>query len=92
MKSSFRTLFAPILGYFELGEGPFSYKKSHRIILIVVGCLFLLLAFISIAGGLASSIMGAVIPFLVFFLGGSLCLVIGALGTDRAVAKIWGTR
>lgn len=92
MKSSFRTLFSPILKYFESGVGSYNYKKSHRIILIVVGCLFLLLSFISIAGGLATSLMGAAIPFLVFFLGGLLCLAIGALGTDRAVAKIWGTK
>lgn len=92
MKSMLRTLLAPILNFFESGATPYNYKKSHRIILNVVGGLFLVLSFISVAGGLASSSMGAVIPFLVFFLGGSLCLVIGTLGTDRAVAKLWGTK
>ncbi|GAA0426802.1 hypothetical protein GCM10009133_39220 [Cocleimonas flava] len=92
MKSSFRALLSPILKLFESGEGPYNYKKSHRTILNVVGCLFILLSLVTVAGGLASSLMGAIIPFLVFFLGGLLCLVIGTLGTDRAVAKIWGTK
>lgn len=92
MKSTMRKIFSPILGYFESGEGTYSYKKSHRTILIVVGSLFLILSSISVAAIVATSQLGAVIPILVFFITGLVCLVVGGLGTDRAVAKIWGSK
>ena len=92
MQSSMRKFFSPILSYFEADLGAYKYKKSHRTILIVVGCLFLFLALVSVGAALVTSIMGAAIPFLVFVLVGLVCLVVGGLGTDRAVAKIWGTK
>lgn len=92
MKSLLRKIFSPILKRFELGTEAYNYKKSHRVILIVVGCLFQVLAFASLAATIATSPWGAIIPFSIFFLGGLLCIVIGAVGTDRAVAKIWGSK
>ena len=92
MKSTMRKLFSPILAYFESGEGAYSYKKSHRTILVIVGSLFLVLSCISIAAIVATLQVGAMIPILVFFLTGLVCLVVGGLGTDRAVAKIWGSK
>jgi hypothetical protein len=92
MKSALRKLFSPILNYFESGEGEFVYRKSHRTILIVVGFLFLMLSTISIVAALAAAQFAAFIPITVFFLGGLVCLVIGSLGNDRAVATIWGSR
>jgi uncharacterized membrane protein len=92
MKTALRKLFSPILNYFESGEGEFRYRKSHRTILIVVGFLFLILSTISIVAALAADQFAAFIPIIVFFLGGLVCLVIGTLGTDRAVATIWGSR
>jgi len=92
MKTRLRKIFSPVLNFFETGNEAYIYKKSHRMALIVVGCLCLLLAFVSLAAALFTSPTGAIIPFSIFFLGGSLCLIIGALGTDRAVAKIWGSR
>lgn len=87
-----RKIFSPILGYFESGEATYSYKKSHRTVLVVVGSLFLVLSCISVATTVATFQVGAAIPILVFFITGLVCLVVGGLGTDRAVAKIWGSK
>jgi len=92
MKSFFRKIFSPLLNYFESGNEAYKYKKSHRMVLIAVGCLFLLLAFVSLAAAFVTSPTGAIIPFSLFFFGGLLCIIIGALGTNRAVAKIWGSK
>nr|WP_237457527.1 hypothetical protein [Pseudomaricurvus sp. HS19] len=77
---------------FEAGEGAFSYKKSHRTILVAVGCLFLVLS----VGGLVAAIMAGqlsgALPVVVFFVVALVCVVVGGLGSDRAVAKIWGNR
>lgn len=92
MKNSLRILFLPILSIFESGEGEYSYKKSHRKILLAVGALFLILSAVSATSAIISSQMGGLIPFLVFFLVGFICEVVGLLGSNRAVAKIWGSK
>ena len=88
MKALLRTIFSPILNIFEGGEGDYEYKPSHRIILIVFGCLF---------SGLASAVLwmseGAqaahYLPVVIFGGVGFVALVVGLLGTDRAVSTIW---
>jgi len=92
MKNTLRKIFLPILRIFESGDGEYSYKKSHRKILIVVGMLFLILSAVSAASAISSSQLGGLIPFLVFFIVGFVCELIGLLGSDRAVAKIWGSK
>ncbi|MER2493197.1 hypothetical protein [Catenovulum sediminis] len=90
MKELARKIFAPVLRPFEAGAEPYHYKPLNRTILLVVGFLFLVLAttvyFLSPPG------YGFLIPFTVFGAGGCLCLIIGLLGADRAVAKIWGNK
>jgi hypothetical protein len=92
MKLVFRKLFSPILNYFESGQDEFSYRKSHRIILIVVGGLFLFLSSISAFMAVGASQFGAFIPIVIFFIAGFVCIVVGSLGNDRAVATIWGSK
>lgn len=92
MRDSLRVLFAPLLRVFESGDGPFSYKPSHRTILWAVGVLFLLLAAVSLVAAITAAQLAAFFPFVIFSAGGVVCLVIGGLGSDRAVAKIWGNR
>jgi len=92
MKTALRNVFSPILNIFESGEGEISYKKSHRTVLIIVGGLFLLLSFISVVAAVATSQLGAAIPFLIFFAAGFVCVVVGSCGSNRAVAKIWGNK
>lgn len=91
MKQILRKIFSPVLNIFESGEEPFAYKPSHRTILIIMGGLF---------SGLATLVFflaqgkdpGYLFPVLIFGGAGLLSLLIGFLGTDRAVAKLWGSR
>lgn len=92
MKATFRKLSSPILSSLEQGEGEFVYKPSHRTILLAVGTLFLLLSIGVLIAVLVSGQFGAALPFLVFFAVAVYCLVVGFLGTDRAVAKLWNSR
>jgi hypothetical protein len=85
-------LFSPILHYFESGEGEFNYRKSHRTILIIVGGLFLFLASLSALMALDAAQFGAFIPIFIFFIAGFVCILVGSLGNDRAVATIWGSK
>ncbi len=91
MKQTLRKIFLPILNIFESGSDPFVYKPSHRTILIILGGLF---------SGLATLVFflaqgkdpGYLFPVIIFGGAGFLSLLIGFLGTDRAVSKIWGSR
>ena len=93
MKNGLRKLFAPLLNVFEHGEGDYDYKPMSRIILIVIALLF---------GGLTVGLIvtsqrmslgwGTVIPVSVFSSVSLFCIIIGGLGTDRAVARVWGSR
>ena len=91
MKTFLRTLFSPILNVFESGEESFSYKPSHRKILIFMGCIFTGLG-TAVFVFLPSGDLGYLIPVVVFGGGGLLALLVGLLGNERAVAKIWGSR
>lgn len=91
MKNQLRILFSPLLNIFESGDEPFNYKPSHRMILIIMGSLFCGLA--AVVFFLAQGEDPAYfLPVLIFGGAGLLSLLIGILGTDRAVAKIWGSR
>jgi len=92
MKTQLQKLFSPVLNLFEKGDGEYRYKSSHRTILIVVGALFLLLSLVSLTAAFYASQAGAWLPFIVFFVAGAVCEIVGFLGSDRAVAKIWGNR
>ncbi|MEE9303218.1 MAG: hypothetical protein V3U84_05470 [Thiotrichaceae bacterium] len=89
MKSLLRRIFSPLLNIFESGAEPFSYKPSYRTILLFMGVLF---------SGLATLVFwfawgqdpGYLLPVVIFGGIGFISLLIGLLGDDRAVAKIWG--
>lgn len=91
LKQLLRRLFSPLLGLFEAGNEPYQYKPSYRKILLVFALLF---------GGLAAFVLwlalsaetqqlGYFLPVLVFGGIGLLALVVGLLGTDRAVSRLW---
>ena len=92
MKSLLRKLFSPLLNIFESGEGPYSYRKSHRVALNIVGSLFIFLSLAVLGAGISFEQAGAALPGLIFIAVGVTCFVVGTLGSDRAVAKIWGNR
>jgi hypothetical protein len=90
MKLLLRRIFSLLLSPLESGEGTYEYKPSHRSILLFVSVMFIGLASIVrvMADGQDS---GYLFPVLIFGVGGILGLIVGLLGEDRAVAKIWGT-
>ncbi|MFT7414437.1 MAG: hypothetical protein ACI9FO_001096 [Methylophagaceae bacterium] len=92
MKPALRKLFSPILNYFESGESEYVYKPSHRKILFFMAGLFFVLSIISLIAAIAASQLAGFIPILVFFLGGVVCMIVGLLGSNYAVAKIWGSK
>ena len=91
MKRILTKIFWPILKIFETNEDPANYKKSHRVALNVVGALFIFLSLVS-AAAYATGGVGALIPVVIFFCAGLVAVVVGALGSNGAVSKIWGTK
>jgi hypothetical protein len=91
MKNLLRKLFSPLLKPLESGTDPYAYKPSHRTILLFMSVMFIGLA--SLVGVLMPGWdSGYLLPILVFGGAGALGLIVGFLGEDRAVAKIWGSR
>lgn len=92
MKTFLRKIFSPILNVFENGNGPYVYKSMSRKILIAMGLMFAGIATIVILYILRNSAYGYFLPALVFSAVAIVSLVVGALGNERAVAKIWGNK
>ncbi len=92
MKTALRKVFWPILSFFENGTEAYNYKPSYRKITIFVGVLFLVLA----CGALYLTTLiegyGPFIPFIVFTAVSLVSLIVGSLGTERAISKIWGNK
>jgi len=92
MKQFFRSVFASILVIFEKGDEPYNYKPLNRTILKVMGVLFTGLAITVAFMVPADGGFGYMLPVVVFLALGITCLVVGILGNERAVCKIWGNR
>lgn len=92
MKKRLKVILQPLLQGLESGEGTYEYRPIHRKILIVVGVLFLVLALVALYFSLALGELFGLLSTLVFASVSGLCLVVGTLGSDRAVARIWGNR
>ena len=92
MKNILRKLFWPILYIFESGSEDYVYNPSHRKILAAVGVLFVLLSSVAVYLAPMMDDKGFYIPVVVFFTVGFVGLVVSGLGSERAIAKIWGSR
>lgn len=92
MKNALRKLFSPILNSFENGSEDFVYKPLNRKILMVIGVLFLMLASVVAYLSFDKGELGYFLPVIVFSGVSLVSLVVGLLGNDRAVSKIWGNR
>ncbi|MBT3504411.1 MAG: hypothetical protein HN475_01320 [Piscirickettsiaceae bacterium] len=92
MKQILRTLFSPILNIFEKGDDPFEYKSLNRKILIFMGFIFAGLATLVVLFVPEGVGLGYLIPVVVFGFVALITLVVGFLGNERAVTKIWGDR
>jgi hypothetical protein len=92
MKEKLRKLCSPLLVHFESGDSDYLYKRSHRVVLVVMGCLFGVLSVSIFIAGISFSQIMALLPGLIFFGVSFTCLVVGILGSNRAVSKIWGSK
>lgn len=92
MKSLLHRLFSPLLKPFEDGRPASGYRPIHRRIAWVVGLLFLVIAFTSLYMALSVDQWAAFVPVVVFFGASLISLVVGLLGSDRAVTKLWGVK
>ena len=92
MKTQLRKIFWFILRIFESGDEPYVYKPLNRIVLVVVGFLFIALSMITVFFSIDTEGYGFLIPVVVFFTVGFISIIVGFLGSDRAVSKIWGNR
>lgn len=92
MKKFLRVVFAPILNRFETGPDheAYVYKPLNRKILIALGimssALGIGLGYVVFNTGTFS----AILPVIVFLGLGIVCLVVGTLGTDEGVSRLWG--
>ncbi|MEH6519146.1 MAG: hypothetical protein V7742_20895 [Halioglobus sp.] len=92
MKNGLTRMFWPILKFFETDDDPVNYKKSHRVALNGVGGLFIFLSLVSAVTAYSTGGVGSFIPMIIFFCAGMVAVVVGALGSNSAVSKIWGTK
>ena len=92
MKTQLRKTFWFILGNFEKGDEPYKYKPLSRKILLILGFLFIVLSIIIVYFLFEKQSYGYLLPAIVFFTVGFISVTVGLLGSDRAVAKIWGNR
>ena len=92
MDSPARRFFWVVLRPFEQGDEPYTHKPLNRKILLAVGVLFGVLCAASTFMAVDRGGIGYALPILVFFAASAVCLIVGLLGSDRAVARIWGNR
>lgn len=92
MKDVFIKICWPLLRIFETETQPVNYRKSHRVALNCIGFIFLTLSFVSAFLGYSNKELGALIPAVIFFASGVSAVVVGLLGSDGAVAKVWGSK
>lgn len=92
MRNVFIKICWPLLRIFETDTQPANYRKSHRFALNCIGFIFLILSFVSALLGYSSKELGALIPAVIFFGAGLSAVIVGLLGSNGAVSKIWGTK
>jgi len=92
MKTLLQKIFSPLLSMFDSGEDDYNYQRSHRLILVVVGSLFSFLTAGILAVGINAEGWGFLFPAIIFGGVGLTSIIIGCLGSDRAVAKICSSK
>lgn len=92
MKNTLKTIFSPILNIFENNNDEFIYRPLNRKVVLFISAVFFLLAF-ALPYFMPQLIdMGYWFVMLVFGTLSSVGLIVGILGSDKAVAKLLGSR
>lgn len=92
MKKVLRQAFSPILENFQSDNEEYHYKKSHRVILIVMSILFFILSFSVGVMAHETDSPGYFIPAVVFGLVSLVTLIVGSLGTEKEISNMWGSK
>ncbi|MCW9030485.1 MAG: hypothetical protein OQK58_03270 [Gammaproteobacteria bacterium] len=92
MKNLLQNIFSPILNIFEKNNEEFIYRSLNRKIVIFISVVFFLLAFALPAYMPKLIEMGYWFVMIVFGALSLVGLVVGFLGSDKAVAKLLGSR
>jgi len=92
MKNFLRKLCSPVLNIFEKDNDPYDYKPINRKILIFMSFIFSILGSLVIYFSPATSDKGFLIPAIVFLALALVGFIVGFLGNDRAICRIWGSR
>lgn len=92
MKNRLKSLFSPLLNIFENNNDEFIVRSLNRKIVLFISSVFFLLAF-----GLPAYMpqliqMGYWFVMLIFGALSSVGLIVGLLGSDKAIAKLLGSR
>ncbi len=92
IKASARQILSPILSPLEDSPKPYAYTRNSRVILWIMSVLFVALA-VALAAFLPERTDSSVwIPVAVFGSLGVFGSLVAWLGTDKAVARVWGSR
>lgn len=92
MKELLRKIFSFVLTPLEKGDEAFGYKPANRKILIAVSLLFSFMVAVILWLMPADAENGYFLPVLIFGVVALLTMIVGFLGSDRAVARLWGNR
>lgn len=92
MKNFFKILFSPILNIFEKNNDEFVFRSLNRKIVLFISVVFSLLAFALPAFMPKLIEMGYWFVMIVFGSLSVVGLIVGLLGSDKAVAKLLGSR
>lgn len=92
MKNALKKIFSPILNIFENNNDEFIYRSLNRKIVLFISSVFFMLAFFLPIYMPQLIKMGFWFVMIVFGGLSSVGLVVGLLGTDKAVAKLLGSK
>jgi len=92
MKNILKTVFSPILNIFENNNDEFIYRSLNRKIVLFISSVFFLLAFALPVYMPQLVEMGYWFVMIVFGGLSFVGLIVGILGSDKAVAKLLGSR
>ena len=92
MKNLIKNIFSPVLNIFENNNDEFIYRSLNRKIVLFISSVFFLLAFALPLYMPQLVEMGFWFVMIVFGGLSSIGLIVGLLGSDKAVAKLLGSR
>ena len=92
MKQTLQKIFSPILNQFENDAPEYYVRPLNRKIVLAIGVLMTFLASVVLYIAYPDKLGSYFLPPLIFGAVGLTALVVGCLGSDKAVAKLIGSK